>query len=213
MFALCRGEEVAPITSNVKVSFTITCASRLRKHLSEIKCGSTVIKDADIKFGHNYAVLRKTPFVFVIFPSIKSSQEHAHVNATKIKSFDQLEQVTNVFCETFALSPEEHVRNVTVDNSTSTGRFCIANNKFGTIDLEEFKNRVNSELHHVSVVASINPRYPSRVIIRFDKLGTLILFSSGRFNCLGSKCKYHPLEMFQCLKTIVTQLNVCMNLR
>ena len=208
--------DTPPLTSNVKVSFTLTCAFWLRKHLAEIKCGSIVLKDADIKYGHNYVVLRKHPFVFVIFPSIKSSQELAHVNATKIKSFDEIEHATKLFCQTFALRREEHVINLTVDNSTSTGRFCIAKNKFGTIDLEQFKSCVNSALanrHDVSGTASINPRYPSRVIIRFVKLGTLILFSSGKFNCLGSKCISHPLEMFLCLKSVVAQCTACTNQR
>ena len=127
--------------------------------------------------------------------SVKRSRALSHVNATRIKSFEQIDEAVGEFCDIFGLGqPSQVVVGVRVDSCTASGHFAV-DNAFKTLDLSLINTLLNdgSSTSSSPCRARINPRFPSRVICRFEKpLGSLILFSSGKFNCLGARCPDRP---------------------
>ena len=215
-----------PITSNVKIHFILEHAGKLREKLKEIKNVDLGVVDGGIKvvtagadgsqgevsFGHNYVVLRTLFHVFVIFQHAHSEPDSAFVNATKIRSFHLAEFAVSDFCNFFGYSLL-HIVGLKVDCSTSSGQFKIDNSS-NIFDLKELKHQVNSlnENNVCAVKASLNPRYPNRIICRFEGLGTLLFFSNAKFNILGPKCQLQIDRIYCLMMPIIHKVNASMNL-
>jgi TATA-box binding protein (TBP) (component of TFIID and TFIIIB) len=142
----------------------------------------------------NFIVLRDH-FVYTIFRSGKSCLNH--VNITKIKHFNQIENaISNL--QNLGLNINEKL--VNIDNIT------------GSIDLKK-------EIHIETIIKSLhantkfkdvkvsynNEKFPG-LFLKLNKVGTIIIFHSGKVVFVGCKT-LENLECLASLSRVLTKIN------
>ena len=213
-----RQQQPQPVTTNVKARFRINRADLLRSRLAELKSGK-VTHDSTfvhVKHGHNFSVLKTSSFVYVVFPNARCSADHAWVNATKIATFRDVGTAVEMFCNIFGYDRHENVvGGIIVDNSTSAGTFQQQQQQQQQwlpppppppppiLDLDKLRQFVNDEEGGWRAHARINARYPNRVVIRFQDLGSCICFASLKYIVVGARCRADVIMIFSLMKEVM----------
>lgn len=120
----------------------------------------------------NFCVEKISHFVFTIFTS-------GHVNATGIKSFDEVNEAVSCFCEKFDVCYKDCVKSLKIDNSTSSA-YISSPEKIYLPDLTK---------HLEEGTLSLRPEFFPGAVLRRDKKCTVVIFSTGRFIIIGAKSK------------------------
>jgi TATA-box binding protein (TBP) (component of TFIID and TFIIIB) len=129
----------------------------------------------DIKEYHNFTVFRGE-FVFIIF--FKSG----FVNATKVKSYEEVSKCVNYFCGVFHFSLKHIKPSVKIDNITCSGDL---NYEINLLDVTKCMGSDET--------CRFSPQFFPACFIRVNSFGTAIVFSNGSYSLVGSKCLAHVL--------------------
>jgi TATA-box binding protein (TBP) (component of TFIID and TFIIIB) len=143
-----------------------------------------------VKKYSNYIVLSKSnncPFTYIIFPI------NGYINVTGLKNYTNIIESVKFICDNFHLS-RHHCGNITIDNLTISGfiGFEISLSEIFYHFCEYYYTRYNINI------------YPG-LQIRFPKLGTIIIFSSGKYTIVGAKCLDNAKIIIQKLQPIAQQ--------
>lgn len=147
-------------------------------------------------------------FVYIIFPGKKltggKKQNVVHVNVTGIADFASAHTAVDTFCSLLEYAPT-CVLEVIINSSTVTARFTLPALR-ATLNIRSLARKLSKQ---TNVIASINPRFPSRLlayVVRWreelgrsaptvgrrrhreaEKVCCVIFFASGKCNILGLK--------------------------
>lgn len=171
---MCRIEQSR--VSNIKFHFRLSSQER-RKVVSFINQH----QDSIVKPIKNFVVTRLPPsYTFTIFP------KHGHVNVTGVENFSHVTSGLCAFNSLFSCQVEEE--RVKIDNSTSSARLVTC---FGPLNLSQICG-FSSPLRDFHI--SFRPHFFPGVVFRHRRghrtKGTNILFASGKFVTVGSKCLF-----------------------
>lgn len=165
--------EIAVI-KNIKIHFEIkkNILKHFQQRVQELNFCGHITKHTNFitltKKNTDYAA----PFTYIIFPT------RGFINATGIKNYNQLEECVGNFCAAFHLGLHQLKPKISVDNITASGRFERE------IDLREIFLLLQRGPH--VTIYNVN-HYPG-LKFKVCNLGTVILFSSGKYTIVGLKC-------------------------
>ena len=165
---------VPPSLKNLKIHFEVKGdkLAHLRARVEEL------LEFNQAKRHGNFITLSKKNekyapgFTYIIF------QSRGFVNATGLSSYHQLSECVSIFCGIFHISRKNLKPTLRVDNITASGKFGA------DIDLRKIVILLQRGPH--TAIYNVN-HYPG-LKFRVDKLGTVILFSSGKYTIVGLKC-------------------------
>lgn len=171
---------IAPIIKNIKCHFTVNLESKnIISHLNP---------QSNLKLCGNLYVLRNK-FIYIIFP--KSN----YVNVTGIKNYTDLPLATEHFCDISSL-PYSCLSSIIIDNTTYSGSLSTKLNL----------RKIYIKLRGENLKVRFNPSFFPGLFLKLSSVGRIIVFSSGKFNIIGSKCQADMLHHFQlliaCMQTL-----------
>lgn len=172
----------APMVNNVKISFRIYKKIDLRSKLKNI--------DA-VKWHGNFAVLRDQ-FTYVIFFN------NGFINATGIRNEERVQAAIRHFFQIFQIKQERLLKSFKIDNIQANGKynFCI--------NLSKLKAKAILKDTYNSI--KLNPYHFSGAIFKHPPYGTIIIFSTGSYIIVGSKCKEDYTHVFQQMTALIQTL-------
>jgi len=178
-----------PIVRNVKLSFTV--------HKSRL---SLMREQTERRMINSSLFLRKKNFILcklsVLFSLFLRS---GRVNATGIKNFQDIPKCLRLFHSFFKIS-RKYLSNIKVDNTTASGWFPQK------IDLAKLKHFVNKQNNVWNCRVSYDIcRFPG-AFIKFETLGTIGVFKSGKYNIVGAKNFKQINQIYLHAETICNQL-------
>jgi TATA-box binding protein (TBP) (component of TFIID and TFIIIB) len=184
---------VPPLINNIKIRFSVQQPDLDQlggsiKLLSERTQFLTTVRGKPVfKNHHNFLVFRHTYVYIVFFHS-------GTVNVTGVRRHEEISEAVFLFCQEFRVD-RQGVSRVTVDNITATGDLCKE------VNLRLLKRSINAvqqqqENSLLQFTASYNLSHFPACFLRSEK-GTVLLFSSGRFNIVGSKCRRDVNKVYQ----------------
>lgn len=189
-----------PIVNNIKIRLSV-CSSALPQLKRSIQLLDTTSGDLVgakrkrvFKRHHNFIVFRNK-YVFIIF------FDSGAVNITGIKSFGYITEALKTFHSTFGIK-RRHVTDLIVDNVSANGDFGHQ------INLSHLKQLINKteEGDKLITSASFNVNYFPAVFCKTFKIGTILVFSSGKYNIVGAKCQSHLQEIFKETSALISKL-------
>jgi len=133
--------------------------------------------------GQTYSVftLPQLPYVYTIF-------KNGHVNVTKLTCVEDIAQACVELERALKLKPLSC--RPKIDNITASGKIPLKSKEY--IDLQALSERATSNVKKIAAFNEIQHvrfdvmRFPS-CNIRTHNLGSLLIFSTGKFVCVGSK--------------------------
>ena len=155
---MCR---MLPKISNYKISY------RTFQHL---KTAIHKLKNEDVKFGKNFAVIRASGFVYTLNYS-------GYINITKIAHLLDAEKAITALHELIQIP--KNCTGFNVDNITASGNFGC---RVRIVDLKYFfdsNQNLGKFCFRPSSFCGANIKYPS--------FGTIIIFDTGSYTIVGSK--------------------------
>jgi TATA-box binding protein (TBP) (component of TFIID and TFIIIB) len=170
---------------NIKGHFKVKYDYRslLDQRLSELIFHTWVIP------YHNFTVFKKSAnnlYTYIVFP------KNGYINVTGIKSYSQICSAIENFCNVFHFS-KQHVHSFSVDNITASGQLLFE------LDLSKV-----SETFSVYCTRYDVNIFPG-LLIKVQNLGTITLFSSGKYTIVGVKCIRQLAQISQLVLTALEQ--------
>lgn len=167
-----------PSVKNIKIHFTIDNLYQLFHgiigiidlKLSGDFAGKTFSR------GHNFIVY-KNRFVYTIF------YNKGYINCTKIPNYSGISEAISEFCDTFGLTRQDLSSGITIDNTTSSGKFKHR------LNLLELKHKIEQADQYQEIRTKFNPSFFPGLFVKYHFLGTIILFASGKYSVVGAKCQ------------------------
>ena len=161
--------------------------------ISNLKCHVDFQKEISppphSKQRFNFFLTKVSGFSFVIF------NKRGFVNISGVKNFNTLHHLRKVLQETF--NTPVKIENIIIDNITASGKLCWSN---------RYKFQNLTKLNDISL--SLNPQSFPAAIIRpkrhtyIKKIGTIILFSNGKYIIVGCKSEENLIETWKKLISI-----------
>ena len=148
-------------------------------------CSNAEISQTNFKRYNNFVVIQDN-FTYIIFKN--KIGFNTHVNITKIKKFEDIEESKTYFSENFLTCLNSKIISHKIDNITASYDLKKTINIFQVI--EKFKD--------ICEVRYNNETFPG--VFLKHKLGTIIVFHSGKTIIIGSK----DLSKLQCLIQFLT---------
>ena len=131
------------------------------------------LNDATVRHS-NFVVIRVHPLVITVFPS------SGHINVSGVRKFRDIKDAVRQLNQHLHCDIEE--RNITVDNSTASGKLQVQLPfNFNSLLKVEGKNLFN---------ISVRPHFFPSIVLRpkvKKSLGTCMVFSTGTFIIVGAK--------------------------
>ena len=176
-----------PRISHLKLSIFLN--ANVEKNVTE------KLKEKVVKKINNFYVLHDT-YTFIIFPNCRK------ISVAKVKCFNDAENVIPSFCKLFDLEKNMVESNFKVDNISAYGDFhCM-------LDLRLLKEQANI-LYNTSV-GDFKVQYDRDIrggaVCRTLNLGTIIVFTKGKYFIVGSKCQEQVTNIYQKMLTLITDL-------
>ena len=175
--------------TNIKISVKCrnVCLDTVKQFLSE--------NSIPYKQYNNY-IVTSLNYTYIIFKkNIKNIEDICHVNITKLNNLDCLSEAIN---NIKILSKETSICSYTIDNITVSKNFNTS------IKLLDLLSRLPSDIR-----ATYNSETFPGVFLKFpNKIGTAILFHTGKCVLLGCKKVNHIEHILEHLKNILK--NGCM---
>jgi TATA-box binding protein (TBP) (component of TFIID and TFIIIB) len=214
------GQAKSPRINNIKVRFNVTeCALKILESGIESVCSESASLFTKVgkkqrpifSRSHNFVVFRDV-FIYTIFPNSGT------VNATGISCYKDISKAVVLFCRKFGLRRKCHLsrafsfsdflqrrhqrKRFIVDNITATGTFGKS------IDLRLLKKEINTPTDGgVSrLTASYNISHFPACFCRSHCYGTIIVFSTGKYNIVGSKCRTDVKTAYQIMLASINKL-------
>ena len=137
----------------------------------------------NVTFYNNFAVFKKRDpvkdllFVFTCFNS-------GHINITKIQKVNYLKYAIKLLKNIFRFKTK-HIIRISTDNITANGYMRQIRFFKKTIDGININDKNNSHDNNICSVR-FDPNHFSGAVIKFGH-GSIILFPSGKFICIGCK--------------------------
>ena len=179
----------APSVKNVKIHFKIRAEAipTLIRGLLKNRISSHLVR-------HGNLIVLKYKFVFIIF------ETSGFINATGIKSLEEIRKCLKVFRIILNIRKRD-IRNITVDNITASGNFDQQ------LNLYKIRQKIHAN-HNLqkSVLANYNRDIFPGLFLKYKKIGTIILFSSGKYSIVGIKCRANMYKIFQETNVLINQL-------
>ena len=152
--------------NNIKVSFQVS-SENIQSVLKSVCENSKYVTKKDL----NFFVLRKN-FVYVAFFT-------GHINCTKLKSLEDLEQCQKEFKTFFEQSeiPNLHFKSPIIDNISASGGAALPR-----INLQSFARHLVQTEH----TFRYNPETFPGLTLRIQPV-TFTIFTSGKFIAVGAK--------------------------
>jgi TATA-box binding protein (TBP) (component of TFIID and TFIIIB) len=191
-----------PKINNLKVHIEVNnkCIDRIRKTL---KLSGRKWKKS--KEFHNFLVI-KDKYSYIIFPESKNKKgkkKGGYINITGIKSFEDVENVIPELCVTFELNRIQVTGEVVIDNVTANGDFGQK------LHLPRIQEVINGETEKDgnTFSASFDRNYfPGAFCKTFPKIGTILIFPSGKYVIVGSKCVAEVQKVYQMMLAVIQKL-------
>jgi TATA-box binding protein (TBP) (component of TFIID and TFIIIB) len=190
-----------PTINNIKLRVVVNPAAiwKLEEGIKKVCLLSGEAKNVKnkpvFKKHHNFIVFRNG-YVCIVFA------KSGVVNITGISAPSLISHAVLQFCSDFCLRRKD-VGVATVDNTTASGSF----NRH--IDLRRLKKLVNSGVDKPSLItsAAFNTNYfPACFCKSYERLGTSIIFSSGKYNIVGGKSRSNIRAVFLATLALVQKL-------
>lgn len=179
-----------PIVSNVKIHFKL---SEEVNHLKKLK---NLKERWEVKWHSNFVVIRAR-FVYIAYFSSN------HINATGLKSELDISSSLAELCEIYEIK-SELFSNAKIDNITSSGSF---NRK---IKLNVIRQNLKEKTEEHSCSFNYNKDHFPGAFLKFfshsQKVGTAIIFNSGKYSIVGAKCASHTALVFSRMQVILRDL-------
>jgi len=169
-----------PIICNIKVHFHVRSRKKLIKKLKKITEGIT--------WYHNYVMLRNR-FIYTIF------WNSGFINATGIKCKSHIKKAVKHFMHLFHFSRKKK-RKIIIDNITASGNYNC------NINLRQFTS-MSFDKHVMSI--KWNRCFFPACFLRVYKHGTLTLFSTGKYNIIGSRTEESVNVIYKLGKTLIQE--------
>jgi TATA-box binding protein (TBP) (component of TFIID and TFIIIB) len=202
MFGVATSERIVqePRVNNIKIRLVVSPSSlpRLKRSIERLdkSSGATVGTNRKrlFKKHHNFIVFRNS-YVFIIFFS------NGTVNITGIKSFSCITHALQTFCSSFRVSRRQ-ITDYIIDNVSANGDFGKQ------INLVNLKQDINKREKKENLIqsASFNTNYFPAAFCKTYKIGTILVFNSGKFNIVGAKCQRHVREIFLEMSALIERL-------
>lgn len=178
-----------PTVKNIKVHFRV-CESKLghlRERLAELYTTNKVIKH------FNFYILKKAScsdarFTYTIFPT------NAYVNATGLSSFEDLATCLSEFGDILHLRRNQ-LKDFKIDNITASGQLSRKINLAAA----------SSCLARSGIFCQASNNFPG-IVVKFPNLGTILLFSSGKYSIVGLKCAHNSTLIVQKVNAVLHTL-------
>jgi TATA-box binding protein (TBP) (component of TFIID and TFIIIB) len=185
-----------PKINNLKAHVRVKkdCIDRIRNALK-----LSVTKWKKKKEFHNFLVV-KDKYTYIIFP--KSKEDYCYINITGIKSFEDIENVIPELCDAFHLNQNQVVGEVVIDNVSANGDF---GRKLNLPQIQEVINR-ESEKDGNTFSASFDRNYFPGAFCKTLTIGTILIFPSGKYVIVGSKCIAEVQQVYQMMHAIIQKL-------
>ena len=178
-----------PLLKNIKIHFEIRT-----KFLRQFKVRvGELLKCQQVTKHGNFVTLSKnnvrhaSPFSYIIF------QSRGYINATGIKSYTLINECVSNFCGVFHLALAHLKPGISIDNITASGQFDL------DVDLRSIVLLLQRGPHLAIYNANNYPGLKFKV----QKLGTVILFSSGRYTIVGLKCIQDAIAILKPLNAAI----------
>lgn len=178
-----------PVLKNIKAHFKV-CESQLahlQRHVNELTKRGKIVKTL------NFFILKKnkavgTVFTYTTFPAT------GYINVTGIPSFQQIENCLQEFVGLFHLSRAD-LKDFAVDNITASGRF------------QSRLNLVSAalKLSRSDIFCQSSSKFPG-IVAKFPKVGTILLFSSGKYSIVGAKWMHQATHIFLKVNAVLSWL-------
>lgn len=153
-----------PDIKNIKGHFKLKNGVRIDQNILNLEIKFPLC----VKRFHNFIVI-KLDFVYTIF------LQAGFINVTKIKSFINISESVKHFCNILHIS-RSNISLVTIDNITASGSFC------------QEVNLLN--LHYQDdndCTKRFDCNYFPGAFVKFNNLGTIIVFRTGSYTIIGAK--------------------------
>lgn len=196
--------EETPIISNIKAHFRIKPEKK-----PNLKLFAPDVNQ--LRHYHNFLVWRapSSKFTYIIYFT-----KSFYVNVTGLRSADDIQRSICTFCRQFRLAEaEDLLESPTVDNITSSVQLLRDNSHDinsdslrQDVDFESIASLVNSS-ETIPFLAAFNVQvFPGLFLKHTDKLGTVLLFHSGKINIVGTKCLDHIIRIHQEMVALMNKL-------
>ena len=180
-----------PVLHNIKIRFTVNKASLLKLtsgllFLERLPLPpGTNPKKPPFKRVRNITTVRRSKYVYNIFESSGT------INATGIRSTEEITDCINIICFDCNLLKSD-ISETIVDNLTASGTY----NK--EIDLKSVLRNINTIAQNKNQIDACYGRntYPG-VFCAHHGLGTIIVYSNGKYSIVGAKCLEHILRIYK----------------
>jgi TATA-box binding protein (TBP) (component of TFIID and TFIIIB) len=148
---------------------------------------------------HNFLVV-KDKYSYIIFP--KSKEGYCYINITGIKSFEDVENVIPELCETFHLNRIQVAGEVVIDNVSANGDFGRK------LNLPQIQEAINGESKKDgnTFSACFDRNYFPGAFCKTLTIGTILIFPSGKYVIVGSKCVAEVQEIYRMMFAIIRKL-------
>jgi TATA-box binding protein (TBP) (component of TFIID and TFIIIB) len=184
-----------PKINNLKGHIRVNkeCVERIRSTLK-----LNVKKWKKNKEYHNFIVV-KDKYSYIIFPR---SKKGCYINITGIKSFEDVKNVIPELCDTFQLSPIQVKGEVVIDNVSANGDF---GRKLHLPQIQEVINGEN-EKDGNTFSTSFDRNYFPGAFCKTLTIGTIIIFPSGKYVIVGSRCAAEVQQVYQMMLAVIQKL-------
>lgn len=151
--------------SNVKISVKVKSKTKAIRRFKE-RFGYT-------KESPSFFVCRICKLVFIVYYS-------GHINVTGIRSHDEINQVLNFL---LAVPGIKRIESYQIDNITSSGQLSKRVFKSQGVPFAQYLH--NDFFVKYFDAVKYTPQHFPGAFLRIEALGTVVLFSSGKFNIVG----------------------------
>lgn len=172
-----------PSVQNIKIGFklvSIQTKAAMKKSARE-RCS----KFTDY---HNFSVIRDK-HVFSIF------WDSGYINATKIKSFREIEQAVSNISNILNVSRNQFSEKPTIHNICASGRLLI------NLNLTKLKNNL-LQFEDIKITRNL-ASFPA-LFIKIPQLGTCVLFQNGKYSLVGIKSEDKIVQLYERIKDLVS---------
>lgn len=176
-----------PKVNNIKFHFKVQNLSLLNNSIANIITdkleNNFVGKQLKIKWNF---IVYKHVFSWIIF------FECGFINCTKVKNYSDISQAIQEFCIDFKYNRWDITSGIIIDNTTSSGSFKCKINLYKLYEIIVEKQNYQSVKYN-------HEHFPGLYLKTYNK-GTIIVFTSGKYSIVGSKCTRDAEEVFNTMR-------------